>query len=452
MTNNKWAVIVYSRTYEVDFRLITIPHDFNDERIDWVQKYINSTTRYPQKLPQNPCWSLFKDHKHCVVGVTCMVKDLLGDSSEENPEDITKDVYGRDLFVFVCYVAQMPHPPIPAMNLELFKDLYSNYVRPRWNEKSYEVRKIEEERKHFSTYDKIFDLDDCIWDDCIKWPENLETYIFNENLNKRLVWSISANQNLWYVASQQDQPLSICLGLSSKKYFLEGEFLNGTASDVIGDNRYSYPEILEKPKEIAPKEIKQSEKPEDDRDHQVTSDDSRKANHRKNQDTEDNYTSHNQQKQRKNKDHGKKAERKSQESRNFSADAPELDDQQFTYLKTGIKNLRQSIQEGNKRQKNTFNEARKQVEDSIQALQDNISKYFNSDFFAEELHTKFNQILREFEEVKQLGTELFGSGDKYDSSSQKKADQQEEPQSKIEIDYGFKKKSDEDKSQPKEWF
>ncbi|NJN08167.1 MAG: hypothetical protein HC815_09270 [Richelia sp. RM1_1_1] len=69
---NQWSALVYGRTYEVDFRLIAMPEDFNDEDKKWALKYILGTTRSPEKLPEQPRWSLFKNDKYCVVGVTAL--------------------------------------------------------------------------------------------------------------------------------------------------------------------------------------------------------------------------------------------------------------------------------------------------------------------------------------------------------------------------------------------
>ena len=100
-----WSVIVYGRTKEVDYRFLVIPNDFQIEEQNWARKYIHGTTVYPEKLPGNPRWSLFKNHKHCVFGVTCMVKELVG--SERKYEYMAKDAGGRSLYIFVGYVAQI---------------------------------------------------------------------------------------------------------------------------------------------------------------------------------------------------------------------------------------------------------------------------------------------------------------------------------------------------------
>ena len=77
MFDEQWAAIVYGRSYHLDFRIIAVPEDFTKRDIDWAMPYILATTRRANKLITHPRWSLFKNESHCVVGVTCMVRDLI---------------------------------------------------------------------------------------------------------------------------------------------------------------------------------------------------------------------------------------------------------------------------------------------------------------------------------------------------------------------------------------
>ena len=90
MSNYKWASIVYSRTYEVDFRLLAVPENFNANDKQWSLDYILATTRSAKELSEKPRWSLFNNSKYCVIGVTCMLRDLISQDSQIS-EDMTKD-------------------------------------------------------------------------------------------------------------------------------------------------------------------------------------------------------------------------------------------------------------------------------------------------------------------------------------------------------------------------
>ncbi|NEP81102.1 MAG: hypothetical protein F6K39_24870 [Okeania sp. SIO3B3] len=100
-----WSVIIYGRTKEADFRFLAIPEDFTPEDRYWASKYIHGSTVYPEKLKENPRWSLFKNHKHCVIGVTCMVKDLIG--SDRRYDYMTEDASRRSIYIFVGYVVKI---------------------------------------------------------------------------------------------------------------------------------------------------------------------------------------------------------------------------------------------------------------------------------------------------------------------------------------------------------
>lgn len=431
---NKWAAIVYSRTHEVDFRLITIPSDFNDERVSWAKKYIISTTRYPQNLPDSPYWSLFQDERHCVVGVTCVVRELLGNSLEENSEDMTKDKHKRDLFVFVGYVAQIPHPPIPSMNLELFKELYDNYVRPRWNEKSYEVRNLEKEGKNISLYEKTFDLDDCI-----KSPEQSPGYFFNGNNDRRFIWSVKANQNLWYAASQQNKPLSLCLGLFRKKYFFDGEFLNGTALDVIGDDKDINPEKLQKEKEVSPRLIQQPEQLETDRYSQSTSSSqSRRVSQVRGEYSEPYSSRENRQKPRKRVNNSSRNSKKLSptEARNYGQDL--------------VEKIRQFMQDGI-RQQELFEATIQQAEHFFHEVHNWMNKHPEEQSSDPRLFEDLNQICEDLIEV---SSEFKDKSNDISSKTlnDNKNFQREIENQNIEIDYNFKGKSDENDAKPKKWF
>ena len=250
---NQWSALVYGRTYEVDFRLIAMPKDFNDEDKKWALKYILGTTRSPGKLPQQPCWSFFKNDKYCVVGVTCMARELIGDSSNDNAEDFTRDKstsggLGRPLYGFFGYVAKLDGqnlPPIPKYldtNLEAFKPLY-DYIKQCWYVKNYESASREAIR---SKYQEIsYEANQPIL-------ENLDQDYFDLNFNddQTRLWLEEDKENLWLTAVQKakespDVSLSLCLNLASQRDALRSNFLNATAFDVR--QKEDIPRQIERP-------------------------------------------------------------------------------------------------------------------------------------------------------------------------------------------------------------
>ena len=164
MTKPLWAPLVYGRTYEVDFRFIAVPDNFGAKDLEKAENYIRVTTRSAEKLPDNPRWLLLKNKRFCIVGVTCMVRELVGAANEKTDDltELTKDSHGRPLYVFVGYVAEKsPDTSIlefPPMKLKFFTRLYE-YVRLRWLEKSYDLSQQEAEVKRRFSYQEDLEIE-----------------------------------------------------------------------------------------------------------------------------------------------------------------------------------------------------------------------------------------------------------------------------------------------------
>lgn len=233
MTELNWAPLVYARTHETDFRFIITPEDFTSDDKNWVLNYIHATTRSVEKLSEKPRWSLFKDEYHCVFGVTCMVRELIGQGKFEISEEMTKDSQKRPLYIFLGYVAKVqqeknlsPLPNYSDKNLAIFQELYIHVIQ-KWREKSYQTS----QNNLVSRYSKKFATIDTE-------TKNINSQqISPEELNYQdekylYLWCNYDNQNLWLAASQCQHPVSVCLGSESSKDILNSPFLNGTAFDV----------------------------------------------------------------------------------------------------------------------------------------------------------------------------------------------------------------------------
>jgi hypothetical protein len=267
MFQSKWAAIVYGRTYEVDFRLMAMPEDFTEEDKQWVLQYILGTTRLPEKLPGQPRWSLFKNDRYCVVGVTCMVRELMSNpiekksedmtqdiksidnpvdeksedttqdiesianSIDEKPKDITKDIKNRPLYVFAGYVTKLTQelPVIsPSLNLELFNNPYQ-YVASKWFVKPYDRDKETIEKTKYEVELEQSEI-----------AINTDNLKLNCNDREIKLWSNSASKALWLKAARYSCPISLCIGLAGEREAIDSPFLNGTTRDVVE------PKVLER--------------------------------------------------------------------------------------------------------------------------------------------------------------------------------------------------------------
>ena len=220
-----WAAIVYGRTYHLDFRFITVPHDFTEQEINWASRYIVATTSKARNLAGSPRWSLFKNHHHCIVGVTCMVKDLIGDT--------VKDNQGRPLYVFVGYVADLTSSPelenLPAYDsdcLDDFKSLYQE-IEQVWLIKNYE----QDSRHPFLSQYSPLNFSDSAIPSVEQDLPQLNHYL--QHPEQIYLWQNSSpiNNLLWQSAAQSTLATSICLNIKGKA-LTNSSFLNQSCSQA----------------------------------------------------------------------------------------------------------------------------------------------------------------------------------------------------------------------------
>ena len=235
MYRQKWAGIVYGRSYHLDFRFIAIPRDFTSQELDWASPYILATTRKARKLPSSPRWSLFKNDSHCVLGVTCMVRDLLKELDDNSLEELTKDDRGRPLYVFVGYVTKLERkkclfnlPSYTGNCLEDFQSLYQ-YVREVWLVKNFDREGRKPQLTHYQKL--IFTNQQVQSNPAINFIEELNHQ--GKYSDKVFLWQDTPEQNrkLWTASAIFPEATSICLGINSTRY-LNSPFLNQTLTKL----------------------------------------------------------------------------------------------------------------------------------------------------------------------------------------------------------------------------
>ena len=243
MSESKWATIVYGRSYHLDFRFITIPQDFNEAQIAWASPYILATTQKARNLPNSPRWSLFKNDTHCVVGVTCMVRDLIGELGEDAIEVMGKDDLGRPLYVFVGYVTKLDRSKsldsFPAYTFDLagFKSLYRE-IEKVWLARDYDNRK-----PFLSKYKPL----DSAVEIATTSSEDIEDFQLNDrekHPDRTFIWQRSSfkDDRLWLKSAQCPESTSICLNIN-KNHLRNSPFLNQTIANI--DRFTIKPRIIE---------------------------------------------------------------------------------------------------------------------------------------------------------------------------------------------------------------
>ena len=153
---SEWSPLIYGRTYEVDFRFLAVPSDFDTSRKEWALRYIRGMLQSPASLKKNSRWAIFSDDQHCVFGVACQVAKLV-DPTEQKERQLCKDKAGRSLYVFVGFVTKMNHQKdvndIPSLyhmqTLNIFKKVSINVISSLWPTRSYQGQRIYEYKKKY---------------------------------------------------------------------------------------------------------------------------------------------------------------------------------------------------------------------------------------------------------------------------------------------------------------
>ena len=241
MYKHKWAAIIYGRSYHLDFRFITIPEDFMESDKNWAADYILATFSQANKLSSRPRWSLFKNESHCVIGVTCMVRDLLVDMERNIIDLLSKDNRGRPLYVFVGYVTQLERqkrlldfPPFTEECLQSFQDLYQYILEVWWVEEYYKDSKkpILNEYMPLDFQNQRVKLQDTLElakqiNHQKKYPE--QTYLWQNTPAQK--------HKLWIAAAMSHESISVCLGDRNMRNIVNSPFLNQTgvseSSEII---------------------------------------------------------------------------------------------------------------------------------------------------------------------------------------------------------------------------
>jgi len=235
MSKENWAEIVYGRTFHLDFRFIAIPEDFSPEDLAWASQHILATTYQARNLSDHPRWSLFKNNTHCIIGITCMVRDLIGQTQENTVKKMVKDDHGRPLYVFVGYVIRLNHttdlPKIPkytGSQLDTYKPLYQR-VEQVWLVKDYEAEGKQPARSQYETFDSSIEL--------INNQDNVVHTVqlnhYQKSPEQVFLWSDSQlhNSQLWLATSQCREATSVCLAVKGK-LLTDSPFLNQTSTQV----------------------------------------------------------------------------------------------------------------------------------------------------------------------------------------------------------------------------
>lgn len=245
------AGIVYTRTYEVDFRFIALPSDFSEEDRHWIASHVYGLTRFAEGLPNNPRWFLGKRNQRCAFGITGMVADFLKVQDQPNSvwtHNITADFKERPIYAFLGYAFQLDGsnlalPDYGQRNLEMFFPLLE-MIHQRWTVKPYEdeARSVSLTQYQPTAIPVIYEASQRV----AEITEHL-----NEDQQKVFLYPDSElnRQQLWHNAialcsSSWEQEISLGLGLKNSQDGLASPYGNVTVKGLLQVT------ILERPKPV----------------------------------------------------------------------------------------------------------------------------------------------------------------------------------------------------------
>lgn len=241
---SQWSAIVYGRTWELDYRFLAIPEDFTDIDKQWARTYILETMHSGLKLYQR--WSMFKNQKYCIIGLTYRIYDLIGENSLSE-FDIRYDKADRYIYVFVGYVAKLSEKldslPFLLNETNIFVKLTLDiYIKIFKNRSS----------KHLTLFKYNIDLDSLELEkiECNNFNLNESFKIFTNIGNKippiilpykkeqiKLIWQ---NFSQYILISQYyslSNDISLCVGAENSdsiENFTTAIVLNKISDPVIG--------------------------------------------------------------------------------------------------------------------------------------------------------------------------------------------------------------------------
>jgi len=226
-----WSGIIYTRTKNLDYRYIAIPKNFDSYQLLWLETYVKFLLKKPDNLRENGSdrriWSIFKDENYCVIGLTCMVRDLIGFIELNHPNDYTRDYTQTPIYTFIGCSIKLKEmsSDVPDFNIlkDKFKNLYEEHVIPVWEELfsttsvslSPNINFLEEEKK-------------------LSCNAQNNKYDLNTDSNSVLIAPMTDenNKGYWYSAYEFSEPISLCLGFSSEKDLINSPFMNCTINDI----------------------------------------------------------------------------------------------------------------------------------------------------------------------------------------------------------------------------
>lgn len=230
--SSQWAPLIYGRTYEIDFRFLVIPDDFDENDMQLIWEFIKVTTRSAEQLSGKPRWMFLRMKHRCVIGVTSLVRDLLGNQEQDGAEDFTRDRHGRPLYTFVGLVSESPQPTvIPGMDLRPFAHAYRQWIPRKWHERYASDAQQGGLQPLRADYYQDFQPKHQATLDPTRSEIPFEQ-LFPNYRSEIVLWNRGDAQNMLHSSTQCEEPIALCFGNLSRRDLMDSQFMSAAIYEV----------------------------------------------------------------------------------------------------------------------------------------------------------------------------------------------------------------------------
>ena len=124
--HNQWYPIVYSRSFDVDYRFLRLPPLVSEPQLRKIKLFVKSAATEPDGLfDAGPRWFFVRSGSYSIFGAATSCVNIL-----------PKDKYNRDVWSVIAYFTFSPNALMPS---RLFSNLDHgiSIIREHWNEISH---------------------------------------------------------------------------------------------------------------------------------------------------------------------------------------------------------------------------------------------------------------------------------------------------------------------------
>ena len=210
MSNPKWAGVVHSRTFQVDYRanLLAAPEGLSEKEAVWIRHICEAASRSSSERSAQAIFVVCRTDTLTLAGV------LLESTLATKEPQHQRDEHGRSFMVFLGYATRDSVSQLPEMIIPAFDQLYSLVIK-RWNEREYESRAPTP-----TAFEKQLDCPD---------RKLKEEFSVNTDSTLQRLFPLSEGEHLWSALGRVSKPCSGIVGPESRK--ADRFFVNAACGD-----------------------------------------------------------------------------------------------------------------------------------------------------------------------------------------------------------------------------